>query len=242
MHRRRLRVNWARIDNFGDQLTPIILRHYGFMVFWTRPNRAELIGVGSILGGNRPDKIRVPSGYQGAIFGTGMMFDVPGPDLRGARILAIRGPLSAKVCRLDPARCRFGDPGLLADELFPKLPIVNEGRDLVVPHRVDRTLAARHPGKVLVPLTGSPARVVQAYRGAGSVVTSSLHGLVLADALGISACWEPHPGVLGDGFKFRDYAASLGIETTPGLYRIAPRARVEELKDGLRQALREYRR
>lgn len=243
MLRRRLLVNYARIDNFGDKLTVPLLRELSdiSLPVWALPRHAQLIGVGSILGGNRPDRTRVPSGYRGFIMGTGMMFDVPGPDLTRARILAVRGPLTAAACGLNPDKVQLGDFGLIADMLDPDTRAVTgpyAGLDLVVPHRVDKLLAAAHPDKVFISLEGRHQNVLQAYRGASSVITSSLHGLILADAMGIPACWAPHDSVLGDGFKFRDYGLSLGETIKPNEYRLADRARIKELRRELRNALR----
>ena len=43
------------------------------------------------------------------------------------------------------------------------------------------------------------------------IVSSSLHGIVLAEAYGIPAKWEKYSDdVLGNGFKFRDYLSGTG--------------------------------
>jgi len=48
------------------------------------------------------------------------------------------------------------------------------------------------------------------------ILSSSLHGLICAQALGIKSRWILlSNNVLGDGFKFRDYASSMDTTITP---------------------------
>ena len=48
-----MKVYWSRCGhghgNFGDKLTPLLLKHFGVPVEWAPVEHAELIGVGSIL-------------------------------------------------------------------------------------------------------------------------------------------------------------------------------------------------
>ena len=61
-------------------------------------------------------------------------------------------------------------------------------------------------------------RVVREIAAADAVVTTSLHGLVTADAFGIPATWTMlEPPLSGGAFKFHDYESVL----TPGSSRFA---------------------
>ncbi len=201
---------WCRTcdggHNFGDQLTPIILNHYGIPHTWAPPSDAHLFAVGSIA-------TKIPTNSTATIVGTGLIRDVAHP-LPNAHILALRGPLTAQlVGREGPRSVPFGDPGVLVPMLFPAR---DDGRYLtvVVPHIVDRDLPKRFIGTrsaTIVPVTTSPRVLTAAIAGASHVITSSLHALIAADAYGIPHTWIPHADVIGGGFKFRDYITGLGL-------------------------------
>ncbi|UWF77886.1 MULTISPECIES: polysaccharide pyruvyl transferase family protein [Microbacterium] len=206
---------WDGHPNFGDDLTPWLLPRYGIVPLYREPRTARLVGVGSLLE-------FLPGGYSGAIWGSGLMGDVRHP-LPHATVLAVRGPLTAERIGLSSAPA-YGDPGLLVGRLLPRPP--GDGRIAVVPHGHHRA----HPGlAALVAAAGDGARVVNVHQRAApavreiaasrGVVTTSLHGLVTADAYGIPAVWTTLDPPLGGGdFKFRDYEAAL----TPGRTRYRP--------------------
>jgi hypothetical protein len=73
-----------------------------------------------------------------------------------------------------------------------------------------------------------------------TLITSSLHGIIVADSLGIPVQPEPFPNLPNEGgdFKHRDYSSALGIRNEFGKMRQAPRDRVEEAQRSLREVLR----
>jgi hypothetical protein len=223
-----LKLNWCAScgggRNFGDQLGPILLRHYGIPFVWASTAAADTITVGSILS-------KVPGGWRGTVLGTGFIKAGIHKDLSHARVLAVRGALTRKACNL-PASVPLGDLGLLVSDL-PRFDMEPIGV-LVIPHTVDHDMAARHPGAKVVPATSDPARILSAIAAAEVVYTSSLHGLIAADALGVPHILEPHPGVHGGLFKFTDYASALGQRVKPYVERLSPRVAVTERQLELR--------
>jgi pyruvyltransferase len=133
-------------------------------------------------------------------------------------VISVRGPLTAdalKAQNLDPGSL-FGDPGLLAPDLYPSEP-EHGGGVVIVPHYVDLDHPwldqARAEGATVLSPVQSPGAFFEVLKRADIVLSSSLHGVVFAHAFGKPALWlELSDKVLGKGFKFRDYYASLGVE------------------------------
>jgi hypothetical protein len=68
---------------------------------------------------------------------------------------------------------------------------------------------------VINPL-GDPLAVIDHMRKFSPILSSSLHGIILAHAYGIPAAWvRLSDKLFGDGVKFADYADSVGITLTP---------------------------
>lgn len=198
---------WDGHPNFGDDLTPWLLPRYGVLPIYRRPTAARLAGVGSILE-------FLPRSFDGMIWGSGLL-EGREHRLPNAGVLAVRGPLTAELIGLREA-VPFGDPGILVSRHMraPK----KRWQLGIVPHGHHR----QHEGlRLLMRRCGARACVVNVHQGAGSavrqiaschvVLTTSLHGLVTADAFGVPAVWTTlEPPLSGGDFKFRDYEAALG--------------------------------
>lgn len=217
-----MRAYWHhQTENFGDRLTPLLLeRIRGGAVEWAPPTEAHMFGVGSIAED-------IPAGYGGAIWGSGKMFAHSALDLSRARTVVLRGALTMtdSGARGDIV---LGDPGLLCSLLMPApdpvhtLGVVAHFRDPdLVMRFAPSSRARRRRRQIVVDIRDDPARVMAQVASCERVITSSLHALVLADALGIPSWWEPSRRVSGKGFKFRDYASALGERIEPSVWRQA---------------------
>jgi hypothetical protein len=197
---------WDSKPNFGDALTSWLLRQLGLVTVYAPPDRAVLVGVGSILE-------HLPCDYSGIVWGSGLMHDQP-LRLPAADVMAVRGQLTRSQLGLDETM-RLGDPGLLAPMRIPRQ---SRRWDVgIIPHRSHQ----RHPlftelserldhAARFIDVRRSPGRVVREVSSCGVIVTSSLHGLVVADAYGIPALWTTaSPPLLGGNFKFRDHESAV---------------------------------
>jgi hypothetical protein len=184
--------------NFGDNLTKLLLEHFaGFEVEWAKPTEAEWIGVGSIA-------THIPPGWTGTVWGSGKMRKRDRIDLSQAKVLALRGELTAKDSGATGDYV-LGDPGLLVSLLGIKR--TDEHPVGIVPHWQDRWLPWRHRGMTISPMA-DPLTVIRQIASCSRIVSSSLHGIIVADAFGIERRWERAPEATE--FKFRDYQSVVG--------------------------------
>ncbi len=205
-----IRSYWYRdIKNFGDLLTPALLRHFGFTPVHAYPENAKLIGVGSILE-------HVDESFSGVVLGSGFIFEKSRLELPKAYVLSVRGALTRQ--RLGPRhqRALLGDPGILAPLLIGKRPPVRYDIGIVAQHvnlepkYLPGILAKHHQHVCAISVVADPSKVVWEIAQCAHVLSASLHGIVVADALGIPSAWVTEEAIYGGRFKFDDYYSALG--------------------------------
>ena len=129
--RRRVDVFWANVLNFGDLLTPSLLKSFGLVSHYVDIDilgEDSLVGCGSILGWLKPQ-------FKGYILGTGLMTAEEAKPLAFARFLAVRGDMTRNAMGLDN-KVVLCDPGLLAGRLLEG-PVQKRWRFGIVPHQLD---------------------------------------------------------------------------------------------------------
>lgn len=215
---------WRERPNFGDRLSSLLLKRFtGLRSHWSAPDEAELVLVGSILE-------HLPLDFAGVIAGTGKLH--AGIPLRfpNAKILSVRGRLTAAELGLK-GNVAIGDPALLANELVP---LQDKKYDLgLVPHWTDNQLALDPAFTKYLPhviqASDDPLAVIAEIGACKKIVSSSLHGIILADAFGIPRRIELAPRMLaqpsqeGGLFKWRDYSSSIGMRLEIGVTQQADR-------------------
>ena len=164
----------------------------------------RLLAVGSILHDAREGDV---------LWGTGSLRP---DDLRakGVRPFAVRGPLTASAFG---QHCPdvFGDPVRLLPEVFNPEVEKLSGKVGLVPHHADipKLKDLQLPGVTVIRPTLPWRKVVREILACEHIVSSSLHGIVVADAYGIPASWC-RVGDLprGGEHKFFDYLLGSGRE------------------------------
>lgn len=258
-------------SNFGDVLTPYLIKQlFGVHIHhcvW--PKNCNFIGIGSVL-----EKLdETPNDV--TIWGSGFMWDESISKkeyvITKQNILAVRGKLSAArlVKKEDPRAKDFisangtvvGDPGLLI-----KAPRVNKEYKLgFIPHYIDRSCELSARIKVLnnvhyINIMQDPSSFINEIAKCEYVISSSLHGVIAADALKIPNLHvQLSDKVLGKNYKFCDYYSVFdqehkcvdlrsiglrGLSTKRLLNSIAEyyqeKPELERIQDGLKTVLEGY--
>jgi len=203
-------------SNLGDFLPPILLEYYGLKPIKTPKKNidtTEILTIGSILD-------LVSQDYSGYVVGSGLMYDAD-RHFPSAKILAVRGALTRDRVGA-PKDTPLGDPGLLVPKIYKKrkLKIYTLG---LVPHYVDkhderiREIFDRYPDKIkIIDIQQKPENAISDIDQCEFILSSSLHGLITADSLGIPGGWILlSDKVAGEGFKFRDYSSAFGMSIEP---------------------------
>jgi pyruvyltransferase len=204
------RVPWRRpINNFGDLLGPLIVRgimkQRGLGPEALRP--ARLLSVGSIMHFAQDGDV---------IWGSGVHGDIAEEQVtaRDLDIRAVRGPRTRAFLleRGITAPEVYGDPALLLPVVMPELREQAQRKRFgvtVVPNYLDldQNPAWRLSPKVLNP-RAPLARVLSRIAASELVVGSSLHGIAVAESLGVPA--RLVRSAVEIDFKYRDYYEGTG--------------------------------
>jgi len=217
---------YDRIVNFGDLLTPSILIQLGLIPINSNKNDSDIISTGSILDNLSED-------YNGYIIGSGLMYDVK-RKFPNAKIRAVRGELTRSRIGA-PMNIVLADPGIIADDLIKER--LEKKYELgIVPHYMDKNnenikhIFNRYYKEILIiDVQRNPKQVISDIDKCCFILSSSLHGLVVADSLDIPNAWVVlSDKVLGNGFKFYDYQSAFYRETGP--YKISGYEKLNELR------------
>lgn len=205
----RLYEDQPKPGNFGDEITKEIIQAiFKRKVEWAPVEHCELIGAGSIIeevtenkGANRP-----------YLWGSG--FIQPGSltiSSADYKIKGVRGTESLARVTDDTSHIVLGDPGILASYLLKKRPTKTYKLGILA-HYVDKD----HPFvenrsksdatvRVIDP-TWPCTTVVEEIAKCDAVLSSSLHGLIVADSVGTpNLHLKLGDGLKGGSYKFGDY-------------------------------------
>ncbi len=228
---RPIKLFWARgsggaggIRNAGDWYSPLICECLsGRRVDYAPPDRCDLVAVGSLLQRlNRSHRLhRLGFRRRLDIWGTGTLR--AGDKLGGRhQVHALRGALTRERIDTGSSPVPLGDPGLLAGLLVAPARHKRYAVGLVA-HAADRADPAvtaflgRHPTVTDIDITAPVESVLEQISACEFVISSSLHGLVFADAYRVPNAWiVVSDRLIGGRHKFDDYYSAFGIRREPG--------------------------
>lgn len=232
--RKSLNVYYAKVPNMGDLLNvAIIERLFGYKVHRHTFLTGELSAIGSGLGqftlrdnpfvamAERISGFLFPSV---TIWGTGFVCykekDTPFYR-RNMRFAAVRGELSKK--RVEDILGKeldipTGDAGILASYLLSE-PVEKKYSVGIIAHYkeqdepVFQKLVETYPQSLFIDVRQTPGAVIRQIASCECIISSSLHGLIIADSLCIPNIHiKVSDKLLGDGFKFDDYYSAYHLK------------------------------
>ena len=207
---------WKERHNFGDALnTELINRLSSRRCEWVPNNYSQefYMAIGSVIGLASDNTI---------IWGSGFMDAGWEPYRKPRNILAVRGPLTRKRLVDLKIHCPkiYGDPALIMPELY--YPNCERHFDLgIIPHwsnKKDKFFDQNFNDniKIIDIEQTSCEDFIRDVMSCKRIISSSLHGIIIADAYEIPALRVHFSKVLwGGDFKFNDYYISIEREITP---------------------------
>jgi glycosyltransferase involved in cell wall biosynthesis len=223
---------FKEIPNFGDLLNRALPQIFGYDTEVVNDlRRVDALFVGSMLEGLFASK-ECPRGMEWLtkpalkIWGAG--FIKPEDGMRDTRLLrkldirAVRGKITLERLRGITGRnldnVALGDPGLLCSLFADYSKIRKKFKLGVIPHFVDADsplldkIKAR--GATVIDIRQNPADFLEQLAACEAVLSSAMHGLIAADALGIpNMRMVLSDKIVGGDYKFNDYYSAFGLDS-----------------------------
>lgn len=215
----KLHIYWWKRDfdgkyNIGDLLSPYIVSKISPfpLEYESLDSRGKFCAVGSLINDRS-----LKTG--GVFWGTGMLTANVRHHSAFAEFLAVRGPITRASLLSAGYSCPhvYGDPALLMPNIVP-LKRTKEYRLGVIAHHSHRSLVSCADDVLFIDVLRKPgeeAEFVKEMCRCEAILSSSLHGVILAQAYGIPVCWftvvkNPLSGA-DPNKKFIDYYYGAGL-------------------------------
>ena len=216
----RPHLNRGNVSNFGDELSRwIVEKVSGENVKWVNPKKQNIIrknftthvlGIGSILHFGSKNSL---------IWGSGLI--KKNSNAPNTKYYAVRGKFTRQelLRRGYKVPSIYGDPALLTSKFFtPQVsnPLKKIG---IIPHYVefDEINNWYKENKfsdefLMIDLRQDISNVLKNIEKCSSLISSSLHGVIVPHAFGIPTLRVEFTNkIIGDGIKYLDYFDSVGI-------------------------------
>lgn len=210
-------------ENYGDILSAQIVSWVSGkeVSFYNAPSQRKrwfkkryLMAIGSIMKYTQPKAL---------VWGSGIISRKD--QFSDATFCAVRGPLSRKRIIELGYTCPevYGDPAILLP-LYYAPTIEKKFEYGFIPHYVDQEIAQEWYGgesntTVLNLINDDVFYTTDRILECKKVISSSLHGVIVAQAYGIPAIWVQFSDKLsGDNVKYEDYFLSVGMKPYQPVY------------------------
>lgn len=229
-------IHYPNIPNMGDQLNKCMLEElFKINVRSVSLRKRNIIAIGSgmssLLYSSDKQKrfiqsLMYPFSPEIHVWGTGFIsYSEKDNDFVNKKVIihALRGELSKKRVekilkkRIDVP---LGDGGLLVEKWIGNSE-KKEYKVGIIPHFREKDypllnkIRDSYEDSIIIDLGDEPKKVVEQISKCEVILSSSLHGLIVADSFHIPnkhiILYTGEKRILGDGFKFDDYYSAFGL-------------------------------
>ncbi len=207
--------------NFGDEITRDIIEklfNKKVEVHNQIDCKFDMLGIGSLI-----HFFNDSVDYKTYVWGSGLIDDKTKPINSNFIFRACRGEYTRSKLAEKYHNIPMGDPGLLCNLIY-KNNIEKTDKIGVIPHLRDEysnylnKIIKKYPEFFkIIPVSQSPEKVADDIKSCKLILSSSLHGLVVSDSLGVpnihlmlSDNLKSPNHLRGGEYKFRDYYSGVG--------------------------------
>lgn len=203
--------------NWGDALNAYLIPKLSgrkiihFSEYYNTGLYPTLGGIGSILDNNAVRNLYV--------WGSGLKSPDSNIPVLPRKIFAVRGYLTQRRFKDLNVPCPdvFGDPAVVLPRFYQSRLKAKKYKVGIVPHYVDKGSQAirpllNNPEVCFIDIESGIEEFIDQICACEVIASSSLHGLIAADAYGIPRVWlRLSDGISGGDFKFQDYFSTTDI-------------------------------
>jgi len=212
VQKNRVNLHWWSMErkdsneNVGDFLSKVVcdymLGKKGLTFEQHISSTKHLYCIGSIIQGGMQDAVVWGSGLKN---GT-KDFDVLSRRIRKLDIRLVRGPKTREALLKSGYACpeKYGDPALIMPLIYTPPEREKKKYIVILHHESERTIE-----NSITPITCDYKEFINQIYDSNLVISSSLHGIILAEAYGVPAILMSDK-VTRNMFKYEDYYLSTG--------------------------------
>ncbi|ASI98057.1 hypothetical protein BSZ04_22320 [Vibrio rotiferianus] len=221
---------WNGRLNFGDVVNKFIVEKLsGKRAIWSsdKSDKEHHLVIGSVLQSSNDNAI---------VWGSGIISDRKMPLFKPKKVYAVRGPKTREVLLARGIECPevYGDPALVLPSLIQPNDSDTVYKLGIIPHynnKSDVFFKQNFPDDVkIIDIETDDVQVfIDEIASCELIVSSSLHGIIIADAYGVPAHHISFDdSVEGGEFKFFDYYLSVGRDCNLPI-QVSESTRLEDL-------------
>lgn len=219
-----LHYSWGKIvhRNWGDDINTFLLEilfrkkisPLYFSSIAMRFNKKNYLIIGST--------ITMLTNKNTIIGGAGVIDNKASLPDKPLKVLAVRGPLSREYLLRKGVECPeiYGDPAMLMKYIYKPKQTQNKYKLGIIPHYDDYDnplldTFKKHSDILFIKMEGYNkwTDVIDQIVNCEYIISSSLHGLIMAETYDIPNLWIEISGkLLGGHFKFHDFFQSIGYD------------------------------